>query len=178
MVAAGIGPQSSCVCGTFGPGGILTGGWSMAEKGGMTVTTMLASGRAWVRSTSSSRRPSRLSRTVGCFFLWTSGIHIGIVAADPESYRSFADGALPVIREAWLGAFMASPAAWGLAVALGELLIGLATLRGGRWTLLGLCGAIGFHLCLMLFGWWFWLWSLPVLGVLVPGLVRQARRVS
>lgn len=145
----------------------------------MPVTTELrTSDRTWVRSTSSSLRPSRLCRTVGCLFLWTSGIHVGIVAADPEAYRSFADGALPVIREAWSGVFMASPVAWGLAVALGELLIGLATLRSGRWTLLGLYGAIGFHLCLMLFGWGFWLWSLPALGVLVPGVVREARCVS
>jgi len=63
-----------------------------------------------------------------------------------------------------------------LAVALGELLIGLDTLRGGHWTLLGLSGAIGFHLCLMLFGWGFWLWSLPTLTVLALCFVREIRR--
>ena len=42
---------------------------------------------------------------------------------------------------------MASLASCGSAVALGKLMIGLAPLRGGRWTLLGLSGAIGFHLC-------------------------------
>lgn len=130
------------------------------------------------RSTTTSVRPGRLPRAVACLFLWTSGIHVGIVAADPDSYRSFADGALPAVREAWSGVFVSSPVAWGLAVAMGELLIGLATLRSGRWTVLGLQGAIGFHLCLLLFGWAFWLWSLPALGVLVRGAVREARRAS
>lgn len=123
-------------------------------------------------------RPSRFSRSVGHLFLWTSGVHVGIVAADTEFYRAFADGALPVVREAWSAVFMASPVLWGLAVALGELLIGAATLRGGRWTQFGLFGAIGFHLCLMLFGWGFWLWSLPMLALLVRSVVREARRAA
>ena len=68
----------------------------------MRVSTELGtSDRTWVRPASRSLRPSRLSRTVGCLFLSASGIHVGIVAADPESYRSFAAGALPIIREAW-----------------------------------------------------------------------------
>lgn len=145
----------------------------------MAMTTdRRTSGLARVRATPGGRQPSRLTRSVGHLFLWTSGVHVGIVVADTEFYRRFADGALPVVREAWSGVFMASPALWGLAVSLGELLIGLATLRGGRWTLLGLSGAIGFHLCLMLFGWGFWLWSLPMLALLVLGVVRESRRVS
>ena len=119
-------------------------------------------------------QPGAVGRVVGSLFLWTSGIHVGLVAADTERYRAFADGALPFVREAWSDVFMAHPALWGLAVALGELLIGLATLQGGRWTVLGLSGAIAFHLCLMLFGWGFWLWSVPVLAVLVPAALRQA----
>jgi hypothetical protein len=125
-----------------------------------------------------ARRPGRLARAVGCLFLWTSGIHLGIVAADTGFYRPFADGALPLVRDAWADVFMAAPVFWGLAVALGELLIGLTTLRGGRWTVLGLTGAIAFHLCLMLFGFGFWLWSVPVLALLVPLLRREARRAA
>ena len=140
----------------------------------MTTVTSAPDGLQ-ARRTSSAGRPGRLARTVGCVFLWTSGIHVGIVAADPDVYRSFTDDALPIVREAWSGVFMAAPVLWGLSVALGELLIGLATLRGGRWTPLGLSGAVVFHVCLMLFGWGFWLWSLPVLAVLIPEVVREAR---
>jgi hypothetical protein len=121
------------------------------------------------------RRPGRLARAVGGFFLWTSGIHVGIVAAAPELYRSFADGAMPFVRDAWADVFMAHPALWGLAIALGQLLIGLTTLRGGRWTLLGLSGAIAFHGCLQLFGWGFALWTVPAVAVLAEAMRREIR---
>jgi hypothetical protein len=144
----------------------------------MATGVRMSDGHAPVNATGSGAPPRRLARTVGYLFLWTSGIHLGIVAADTEFYRSFADAALPVVRDAWSDVFMASPVFWGLAVALGELLIGLATLRGGRWTRLGLSGAIGFHLCLMLFGWGFWLWSVPMLAVLVLAVAHEARSGS
>ena len=104
---------------------------------------------------------------VGGMFLVSAGIHIGIVSADAQQYRHFADGAMPWVRTAWRDVFMANPGAWGLAVAAGELVIGTAILAGGRWTRLGLVGAIGFHVALMLFGFGFWVWSLPVLALLV-----------
>src|SRR3712207_9323898 len=69
----------------------------------------------------------------GCFYLFTAGIHLGIVAADPQLYRSFADPAyLPVIREAWQSVFMAHPAAWGLALMAGGAAPRGLLLSGGR----------------------------------------------
>ena len=39
---------------------------------------------------------------VGCFFLFTSGVHLGIVAADTGFYRPFADEALfAFVRDGW-----------------------------------------------------------------------------
>ena len=35
---------------------------------------------------------SVVRRAVGCFYLVMGGINAGIVAADPETYRTFADG--------------------------------------------------------------------------------------
>lgn len=122
-----------------------------------------------------ARRPAALTRAVGCFFLWTSGIHVGIVGADAGSYGSFADGAVPFVRTAWADVFMAHPALWGLAVALGEAVIGLLVLRGGRRTVLGLAGAVVFQLSLLLFGWGFALWVVPALSVLLPLLARERR---
>jgi len=54
-----------------------------------------------VNTTGSGTPPSGLARTVGCLFLRTLWIHIGIVAVGIELYRSFADDALPVVRDAW-----------------------------------------------------------------------------
>lgn len=107
-------------------------------------------------------------RAVGCFFLFTGGVHLGMVAADTEVYRHFASGSmLPFVRDAWTDVFMAHAASWALAVMAGELALGLLLLRGGAAAKVGWAGAIAFHLALMLFGWGFWLWSVPVLVFLV-----------
>lgn len=110
----------------------------------------------------------------GFLFLWSSGIHVGIVSGDAEVYRDVADGAwLPGIATAWRDVFMAHPAFWGLMIALGEFAIATALLTGGRWARYGLAGAVGFHLGLMTLGWGYWMWSVPVLAILLgPGRRR------
>lgn len=116
---------------------------------------------------------------VGGFFLFTAGIHVGIVGADPEYYRPFGDeAALDVVRTAWAEVFMAEPAAWGLAVAAGELLLGLLLLLGHRWARVGWAGVIGFHLALSLFGWGFLLWTVPALAFLVPAARADWRHLA
>ena len=102
------------------------------------------------------------------------GIHVGIVAADTETYRRFADGALfGFIRSAWADVFMAHPAVWGLLLAAGEITLGVMLLTGGalaRWAWLAVAA---FQVLLMLFGWGFWLWSLPALAVVYLGARRD-----
>jgi len=112
----------------------------------------------------------RLARTVvGWFYLSMAGVHLGIVAADPETYRQFADGSyLGFVRTGWDTVFMAHPAVWGLALFAGETVLGMCLLAGGRWAKAGWIGVIAFHLALMLFGVGVWLWCLPALAVLVP----------
>lgn len=106
---------------------------------------------------------------IGSFFLWTSGIHVGIAAIDASSYQHFADTAVVAwVERGWNEVFMARPRAWGLAVAAGELLLGILLLRGGGAAKVGWLGVIGFHLVLVLFRWWFLIWSAPALLVLVP----------
>jgi hypothetical protein len=105
---------------------------------------------------------------VGCFFLFTAGVHLGMVAADAEVYRHFADAAqLPFVRETWSDIFMAHASTWALLVMVGELTMGLLLLRGGPAAKVGWVGVIAFHVALMLFGWGFWLWSVPALVFLV-----------
>jgi hypothetical protein len=96
------------------------------------------------------------------------GVHLGIVAADPQAYRHFADGSfLGFVRTGWSEVFMVNPAAWGFALFLGETLLGLCLLAGGRWVRAGWVGVIAFHVGLMLFGFGIWLWSVPALALLV-----------
>ncbi|VII98552.1 hypothetical protein [Arthrobacter sp. DR-2P] len=113
---------------------------------------------------------------VGGFFLFTGGIHMGIVAAGPEFYAPFADGALfTPVREAWGRIFMAAPAPWGLALSAGEAALGVMLLRGGARAKAGWAGVLAFHLALMLFGWGFWAWSIPALAFLVPAALADWR---
>jgi hypothetical protein len=105
---------------------------------------------------------------VGGFFLSMGGVHLGLVAADPETYRHFADaGLFPFVRDGWQDVFMAAPAVFGLLLAAGETVLGVLLLRGGRAATVGWAGVIAFHLLLMLFGFGIWVWCLPALVLLV-----------
>jgi hypothetical protein len=111
----------------------------------------------------------RARSIVGGFFLTMGGVHIGLVSADTEIYRHFADGALvPGLSTLWRDVFMAHPAVWGLVLAAFEITSGTLLLMGGRTAKLGWVAVLGFHVALMGFGWGFWAWSVPVLTFLVP----------
>lgn len=121
----------------------------------------------------------RAREVVGWFFLWTSGIHVGVAAADPSIYQHFADTAvLAWVERAWSAIFMANPRAWGLAVSAGELALALLLLRGGPSGKIGWIGVISFTVVLVLFGWGFLLWAVPALAVLVPMARRDWPRLA
>ncbi|WGX95098.1 hypothetical protein [Nocardioides sp. L-11A] len=130
------------------------------------------------------RRTGSLGRSaVGAFFLVTGGVHLGIVVADPEFYRPFADGAfLPFVRDGWADVVMVHPELYGLLLMAGEIVLGVCLLVGGRAARVGWAGVIAFQLLLVLFGWGFLFWVVPALAVLVPlarrDLGRRQRRRS
>jgi hypothetical protein len=115
-------------------------------------------------------RPSRrrLGRSlVGGFFLVMGGVHLGLVSADPAVYQHFADHALfAFVRTGWQDIVMAAPSVYGLLLMAGEITAGTLLLIGGRAAPVGWAAVIAFHVLLMLFGWWVWAWSLPVLVLL------------
>jgi hypothetical protein len=118
--------------------------------------------------------PYRVRRFTGGLFLVTAGVHLGIVVADPQFYRPFADGSpFPFVRDGWADIVMANPAAWGLLAFAGELLVGLLLLSHGWRVRAGWVLVIAFHCLLLLFGPGFLLWSGPVLAVLVPAARRD-----
>lgn len=120
----------------------------------------------------------RLTRNfVGGFFLSMGGVHLGIVGANPEFYRPFAQSAhFAFVRTGWSEIFMAHPALWGLALAAGETTLGLFLLAGGQRASFAWAAVIAFHLALMLFGWGIWLWSVPALAFLVPAALSDWSR--
>ena len=128
-----------------------------------------------------SRTDRRLSlgRTiVGGFYLTMGGVHLGIVAADPQFYAPFAEDSLvPVLQTAWDEVFMAAPALWGVVMCLAEVAIGLMLLAGGRWTMPGWSLVIAFHVMLVLMvGWGILFWVVPFLAVVVPLAVADLQR--
>ncbi len=105
---------------------------------------------------------------VGGFYLVMGGVHLGLVSADAQVYRHFADhGLFPFVRDGWREIVMARPALWGLLLMAGELTLGTLLLVGGRAARWGWLGVIAFQALLMLFGFGFWLWSVPALALLV-----------
>jgi hypothetical protein len=104
---------------------------------------------------------------VGGFYLTMGGVHIGMVAADTEVYRHFADaGLFSFFRDGWQDIFMAQPAVFGLLIAAGEITLGILLLMAGRAATVGWVGVVAFHVLLMLFGFGIWVWCLPALAVL------------
>ena len=111
----------------------------------------------------------RARMSLAALYLASAGVHCVLVTVNPEAYRHFADHAVvPAVARAWGDVFMADPDAWGLTVALGEVLLASALLMGGGWRRLGYAGVIAFNLALTLFGWGFWIWSAPALALIVP----------
>jgi hypothetical protein len=105
---------------------------------------------------------------VGGFYLSMGGVHLGLVAADPETYRHFADaGLFAFVRDGWQEIFMAHPVMFGLMLAVGEAVLGGLLHVGGRFASVGWAGVVAFHLLLMLFGFAIWLWCVPALAALV-----------
>ncbi len=112
-------------------------------------------------------RASTIDRVAGGFFLVMAGINIGLVVADGNVYRHFADGGLfDFVSTGWRTIVMEHPGAWVGLLAAGKLGIGAAILAGGPWARAGYAAAITFQLALMLFGWGFWAWSVPAIVVL------------
>jgi hypothetical protein len=124
----------------------------------------------------STRTPwsERARHIVGGFFLTMAGVNVGIVVADPQTYRHFADGAyLDFVTRQWNDIVMTNPSFWGLLLATGELVLGVLLLSGGTAARIGWVGVIVFHVLLMLFGPGTWLWCVPVLAALVPAAVAD-----
>lgn len=128
---------------------------------------------------SSAPGTATVRRGVGGFYLFTAGVNAGLVAADPEVYRSFADESfVPLVTRAWHDVVMDHPVPWFLALAAAELVLGVLLLRGGRAARAGWAGVLAFQLLLMVFGVGFWLWSVPALALLLPVARRDWSRLQ
>jgi hypothetical protein len=104
-----------------------------------------------------------------CFVaLFGSGacVHVYLALTTPDSYRGFADAALfSWVYNGWQNIFVTHPTLWALLLAAAELSIAVLLVVSPR---IGYLAVIAFHLALMIFGWGFWLWCVPVLALALP----------
>ena len=124
-------------------------------------------------ATAGGRRRHWGGPVVGGFYLSMGGVHLGLVAADPEKpidTLPTPDSSLRPRRLA--GDLNDQSAVFGQLLMVGETALGILLLLGGRFATVGWAGVIAFHVLLMLFGFGVWLWCLPALA----GLVYLARK--
>ena len=121
--------------------------------------------------------PSSLGRSlVGGFFLVMGGVHLGLVAADPQVYRHFADnGLFAFVRTGWTDIVMAAPGFYGLLLMAGEVTAGALLLVGGRAARVGWLAVIAFHFLLLVIPTTLMGLSLPLLA---RGAVAASREIA
>ena len=93
-----------------------------------------------------------------------------------DSFAAFAEmSQFGFVRDTWAALVAPYTGVFiGLLIA-GEATAGILVLCGGRWMRAGLVLLIGFHLGLLFFGWWLWLYAVPMLVALVL-MLRAERR--
>jgi hypothetical protein len=125
--------------------------------------------RPAVRSSPLRRRdPNRWwARAFGGLFLAGTATHIILLTARPSSYGSFADGSWwPFIAHAWRSVLVPNVHYLIPLLVLFEAAVGLLILSRA-YRRIGIGAAIGFNGALILFGWGFCLWSVPVTALLL-----------
>lgn len=106
------------------------------------------------------------ARAFGGLFLAGAATHVILVTIRPSSYDSFADGSWwPFIAHAWRSVLVPNVHVFISLLVLFEAAVGLLILNGA-YRRIGIAAAIAFSTALILFGWGFYLWSLPVIALL------------
>lgn len=138
----------------------------------MTITAVRPTGAPAKQES----RPARWARrSLAWLFLLGSVSHVILGTGFTEAYRDFAAWSpFEWVRDAWASVFMSNVTLFALLLAAFEATVGTLILSGGRKMQLGLVGAIGFHVGLMLFG--MWPWSVPMITLMLMLLASVRRR--
>lgn len=126
-----------------------------------------------------SRRALLIGRVALAALYLVAGAAVNFVfLVRGDDYSAFADGSyIPFVRETWRAVVAPQQMIFISLLILFEAAVGVLLLVGGRWAQLGLVSAMGFHVALVTFGWWYYLWSITMLVAMVL-LLRAQRRAA
>lgn len=126
-----------------------------------------------------SRRALLIGRVALAALYLVAGAAVNFVfLVRGDDYSAFADGSyIPFVRETWRAVVAPQQMIFIPLLILFEAAVGVLLLVGGRWAQLGLVSAMGFHVALVTFGWWYYLWSITMLVAMVL-LLRAQRRAA
>lgn len=123
-----------------------------------------------------SRRALHVGRlAVGALFVLGGALVNAFYLVTGTDYAAFADASyLAVVRDTWASVVAPHQEIWiGLLVVF-EALAGGLVWSGGRRATVGLSAIMAFHVLLLPFGWFLYVWSLPML--LGLGLLLRAHQ--
>jgi uncharacterized membrane protein len=125
----------------------------------------------------SSRRALYVGRgALGALFIGAGALVNTIYLASGADYSDFADAAhIAFVRDTWHSLVAPNQMVFISLLIVFEATVGALILSGGRRSQVGLLGAIGMHVGLLVFGWVLSVWSIVMLVALVL-LLRAERR--
>lgn len=136
------------------------------------ATVFVASLRA--NRSSRARLVARLA--VGVLFLvFGAMVNAVYLVSDWDSFAAFGDmSQFTFVRELWASLVVPNTGFFIGLLIVGEATAGLLVLSGGRKLEAGLVLLVAFHVGLLAFGWWLWLYAVPMLAALT--LILRAER--
>ena len=140
--------------------------------GGTVIIASLFAGR--------SERARLVARfALGVLFLvFGALVNLVYLVTDWDSFADFGEmSQFAFVRETWASLVVPNTGFFIGLLILGEATAGILVLSGGRRMQAGLVMLMAFHVGLLFFGWWLWLYVVPMLGALTL-LLRAERRHS
>lgn len=112
---------------------------------------------------------------LGALFIGAGALVNLVYLLTGADYGTFADAAhLAFVRDTWHFVVAPRQTVFIALLIIYEIAVGVLILSGGRRTEMGLVGAIGMHLGLLLFGWIMTIWACVMLVAF--GLLLRAQR--
>ena len=110
------------------------------------------------------------------FLVFGALVNVAYLVTDWDSFAEFGETSqFSFVRDTWASLVAPNTGFFIGLLILGEATAGILVLSGGRRLEAGLVLLLGFHVGLLFFGWWLWLYAVPMLGALAL-LLRAERR--